>query len=126
MPSMDVTREVAGAGASQSLLVNQQYEYLPYDSFVELAVKWIGKSSANAPTGVVATIYSGSDLLVQEGELNDDSGSAVIEYPESFLYSDAAFQGERLSINVRTVGGTEAGNARVRAVVRITPSPQSV
>ena len=118
MPSMDVTQNIAANGDT-SLLVNQQYEYLPYDAFVEVAV--IGKASGTNAPNLKATIYSGSDLLVQSGDIPPlaSTDALTVQYPESFIYSDAAFTGERLSILVQNLS---ANAGEVRAVVRITPS----
>ena len=116
MPSMDVTKVIGDAGNTVSMLADQQYEVLPYDAMVEVAV--VAEATSAADKAVV-TIYSGSDLLVQDGAVETAANNLPgIKYPDNFLYTDAAFAGEKLSVLVRSTGaGTSA-----RVVVRITPA----
>ena len=114
MPTMDVKKAIGNTGNTVSMLTDQQYEILPYDAMVEIAVV------ADQPSAKV-TIYSGSDLLVQEGDVSYGGTAntlAEIKYPDNFLYTDAAFAGEKIAVLVRS--GTDATDAR--CVVRITPA----
>lgn len=110
MPTI-VKRVALGANTSASALLNDQYEYLPFDAQVEIGI------TADA-TGVLATIYSGSDLLSDEGPVAIRAINIPPLYPDDFWHNDVAAAGDRLKVNVRDTSGA----ARVvMVVVRITP-----
>jgi len=93
-------------------LQGNQYEYLPFDAQVEFAIK--GDTGAN----VVATVYSGSDLLMQQAQIDDIAVATAIQYPWDVDVKDVAAQGERLNAELREAAGA---TPVVRTVVWITP-----
>ena len=111
-PSILVQTTAAAAGATVNPLANSQYEYLPWDAFVEFAVY--------ADTGDTWTlsVFSGSDLLMQNAPMPILATAAPIIYPDHFYLNDAAAGGERLG--VQALNGTGAA-ADFRTLVRITP-----
>ena len=110
MPVMAV-RTALAASSTATPLVGQQYEMLPFDANVEFAIQ------ADA-TGVLATVYSGSDLLYQEGPVQLGTINVQPKYPDDFYLQDVAAATERLSVLLRDTSGA----ARVvQTVVRITP-----
>jgi len=112
MPTIRVTNTLA-AGAVVSPLVGNQYEYLPFNARVEFALV---ETTAVAIGDVLATVYSGTDVLQQQGPITiKPAGNAV--YPDDFLLDDVAAAGERLNVQVQSA----LGAAVVDTVVKITP-----
>lgn len=110
MPIINVRNSVA-AGASINPLSGSQYEYLPFNALVEIGVT----SSVNL---VLATVSSGSDILMEEGPVTLGSADVFPRYPDEYTLQDVAAAGDRLKINIRN---TNAGAATVMTSVRITP-----
>lgn len=110
MPVIVKTTTVAANG-SASPLVGDQYEFLGFNAYAEFAIV------ADA-TGIVATVYSGSDLLQQEGPAIIRAAGAFPVADQDFYLTDAVAAGERLSVQLRNTTG--AGIA-VRTVVKLTP-----
>jgi hypothetical protein len=102
----------AVAGAIVSPLQGNQYEYLPWDAFVEFAVY------ADTGDTWLATIFSGSDVLLQAATLPILATASPILYPDHYLFSDTAMAGERLGVQLINQTG---GVADARTAVRITP-----
>lgn len=106
-----VKRVALGANASANALSGDQFEFLPYPAKVEVGI------SADA-NGVLASVYSGSDVLQQEGPVQLGTINVQPKYPDDFLLEDVADGGDRLAVNLRDTSGV----ARVVMVaVRITP-----
>lgn len=112
MPSILVQTTAAAAGATVNPLQGSQYEYLPFNAYVEFAVY--------ADTGDVWTlsVFSGSDVLMQNATMPILATADPIIYPDHFFLNDVAGAGERLG--VQAVNGT-GGAADFRTLVRITP-----
>jgi hypothetical protein len=112
MPTILVQTTGAAAGATVNPLQGNQYEFLPFDAFVEFAIY--------ADTGDTWTcsVFSGSDVLMQSSTLPILATAAPIIYPDHFFLNDGAGAGERLGI--QAVNGTGAA-ADFRTLVRITP-----
>ena len=91
-------------------LQGSQYEYLPWDARLEFAV-------VATASDFTMNIFSGSDILVQNGVVPVKSGAIV--YPDDFLISDVAAAGERISVEI--VNNTRTAAATVKTVARLTP-----
>lgn len=111
MPSFPFTLSVA-AGATYLPLDGWQYEYLPYPASVEIGL------NATA-IGVVATVTSGADTLMEEAPVQAGGVAGVIPSPLNtpFMQDDAA-AGDRLKIRVRNTTG---GAINVNGVINVTP-----
>lgn len=106
-----IQRRIAlGAGLTASALAEDQFEYLPYNALVEIAVL------ADA-TGVLMTVMSGSDLLMDEGPVPIGTINVFPKYPDDYHITDVAAAGERLKIRLRD---TSAGARVVMVGVRIS------
>lgn len=110
MPSI-TKRTVMVANGTAAPLSGEQYEFLPFDASVEVAIQ------ADA-TGVLATVYSGSDVLQQEGPVQLGTINVQPKYPDDFALQDIAAAGERLSILLRDTSGAAR---TVMTVVKLTP-----
>lgn len=112
MPSILVTTTGAAAGSTTSPLSGSQYEYLPFDAFVEFAIY------ADTGDTFTLTVFSGTDVLMQSSTAPILATATPIIYPDHFFLNDTALAGERLG--VQAVNGTGAV-ADFRTLVRITP-----
>ncbi len=112
MPTMLVTTTAAAAGATVNPLIGLQYEVLSFDAFVEFAIY------ADTGDTWTASVFSGSDLLMQSATLPILATAAPIIYPDHYFLNDVAAAGER--IGVSCVNGTGAV-ADFRTSVRVTP-----
>jgi hypothetical protein len=112
MPLIRV-RTTLAAGGTAYPLQGSQYEFLPFDAFVEFAILALAAADV-----VNATVFSGSDVLMQGSQIDYKLAAGVIVYPEDYNLSDVAAAGERLSIELTELA---AGTPSVRTSVRITP-----
>ena len=118
MPSIIKKEEFASAETYYPLQ-GSQYEYLPWDARLEFAITAERTGTAAGKGTAVMNIFSGSDILVQNGDV-PMKGSAIV-YPDDFLISDVAAAGERISVEV-TISGAGADDAvTIRTVARLTP-----
>lgn len=91
-----IQRKIAlAANGAASALQDDQFEILPYNSLVEIALL------ADA-AGVLATVYSGQDLLMDEGPVPIGT---VIKFPDDYHLQDVAAVAERLKIRLRDTSG---------------------
>lgn len=110
MPTIKKTTNLAAAGAEANPLSGSQYEYLPWPAMVEIAILADGED-------VDASIFSGSDLLLESAEVDQRAVTDPVRFPDDVLVEDVAAAGERLGIRLVS----RAGAARiVRTVVKIT------
>ena len=118
MPSI-IKKEKFTSAETYYPLQGSQYEYLPWDARLEFAIT-AERASANTGNAVM-NIFSGSDILVQNGDV-PLKGSAIV-YPDDFLISDVAAAGERISVEVTVSGASDADNdsLTIRTVARLTP-----
>lgn len=93
-------RIVLAANSTASALTDDQFEYLPYNAVVEFALL------ADA-TGVLATVFSGSDLLMDEGPVAIGTINVFPKYPDDYHLTDVAAGGERLKIRLRDTSGAQ-------------------
>lgn len=110
MPTIRVTTTNLAANATTFPLQGNQYEYLPFNARVEFAIV------ANA-AGIDVTVYSGSDVLQQNGPATVKATPPV--YPDDFLLDDVAMAGERLNVVLRETAGVATTD--IETVVKITP-----
>jgi len=116
MPTIRVNTPQMLAGDVVFPLLGNQYEYLPFNARVEFAVI---SDDDLLPDNVKVTVFSGTDILQQEGPLTTKTTLSPV-YPDDFLLDDIAAAGERLSVQLSaTVDMTVAKG--VQTVVKITP-----
>ena len=113
MPTIRARLTVPFGGAPVYPLQGDQYEYLPFPARVQFAI--VGLTTATVNTA--ATVYSGSDVLQQNGPITTKAAVGVVN-PDDFMLDDVAGQGERLNVVLTNSGTT---NDTVEVVVIITP-----
>jgi len=124
MPTIRV-RNIAQAGAITIFpLQGNQYEYLPFNARVEFAIVGHDGGTAGVVSAARATVFSGSDILQQQGPITDKSAvtaqSQDAVYPDDFLLDDVAAAGERLSVQLDIPVDTTFDSI-FDTVVKITP-----
>jgi len=111
MPTIRSRDDVA-AGGTINPLAGSQYEYLPFDAVVEFAIL------ADAGDTFQASVFSGSDVLLQNSDVDNLAVATPIQYPENYEIRDVAAAGERLGVSLTNTGGAVG---TIRTVCRITP-----
>lgn len=89
-----------------------QYEILPFDALVEVALL------ADTGDDFLGSVYSGSDVLLQASEIDELALANPIVYPDHYSLSDVAAVRERLGCSLTNNTGAVAD---VRTAVKITP-----
>jgi len=111
MPTFSVATSIP-AGQAVNILAGTQYEFIPFHAQLEIG-------AVTPLTGIVSTVYAGTDLLVQESVIVDlkPAGQLPI-YPDNFHVADECAAGDRINITHRN---TTASAATVITVVRYNP-----
>jgi len=107
---LTIQRTNVAAGAVAVPLSGSQVEVLPMNAQVEIAILCTA-------VGIVASVTSGTDILMEEGPVFVKAAGVPPAYPDDFTLSDVAAQGERLSIRLRN---TTAGALDVITAVKTT------
>jgi len=98
-------------GTTANPLSGSQFEFLPYPAQLEFGI-------VADLISVQATVYSGTDVLQEAGDVPVKAANYVPIYPDDFLLSDVAGAGERISVQLRN---NNAATAIVKTTVRIMP-----
>lgn len=93
-------RVVLALNSTASALADDQFEYLPYDALVEFGL-------LTDAVGVLATVFSGGDLLMDEGPVPIAAINVFPKYPDDYHLQDVARGGERLKIRLRDTSGAQ-------------------
>lgn len=111
MPSLPWSQSIA-AGATYDPLDNWNYQYVPAPGLISI----LHRATA---VGLVATIVSGSDQLMQEAPV--PAGGTAGQTPSQFAVapvSDPVARGDRISIRYRNPTG---GAITVDGIIDYTP-----
>lgn len=111
-PLIKTIDQGVAAGATVNPWQGSQYEYLPFDAMVEIALL------ADAGDTWLASVFSGSDVLMQNAQIDALGIANPIIYPDHYSLSDVAAAGERLGCTLTNNTGAVAD---VRTALRITP-----
>lgn len=111
-PMIKTIDQAVAAAAVITPWTGNQYEYLPFDAQVEIALL------ADAGDTFNAAVFSGSDVLLQNSQIDQLAIATPITYPDDYSLDDAAMAGERLGCQLTNTLGAVAD---VRTQVRITP-----
>jgi len=110
MPAILIQTTDAADGSTTTPLGVSQYEYLPFDAFVQFAIY------ADTADIFTLSVFSGSDLLMQNSPMPILATAVPILHPDHYFLEDGALAGEKLGVNA--VNGTGAV-ASFRTAVRI-------
>lgn len=109
MPIIRKEVSVPASGTIDNLVTGSIYEFMPFNASINLGL------TASA-TGLVGTVNTGSDTLLEESPLNIKATFPLI--PDEMDLQDRTLQGERLVVRIRN---TTAGALTVRLLVQISP-----
>lgn len=109
MPLVRKEISIAANAVLDNVMTGSIYEFLPWNAAVNIGLN-------GSATGLVATINSGADTVLEEGPINVGTVFPVI--PDDMFAQDVAAGGERLVIKVRNTTG---GALTVRALIQLTP-----
>lgn len=111
MPLVQNSVSVA-AGGTLKVMADSIYEILPFNAKLEFAV-------LGSATGLLASISSGSDILLESSPVGVGTGANVLpKYPDDFHLQDVAGRGEKIKFTVTNPTG---GALTANVAVRITP-----
>lgn len=112
MPMIKTLDQGVAAGATIFPWQGNQYEFLPFDAEIEVALL------ADAGDTWEASVFTGSDVLLQNSQIDALAIATPITYPDDYSLDDVAAAGERLGcVLVNQTGAV----GDVRTQVRITP-----
>lgn len=109
MPAIQNSAVIALQSANDNVLAGSQFEYLPFDAYIEFGVQ-------GSLTGLLMDIYSGTDVLCESYAVPLQNRFPI--YPDDFAFSDEALAGDRLKIRIRN---TTAGSITAFWNVRLSP-----
>ena len=98
-----------GAGATVNVLSGQQYEFVPFNTMVEIGL-------AMAATGLLISVFSQTDLLLDAAPVVIKATAPI--YPDDFMLQDVAAKGDRLQIKATNPTG---GAIVLLWTVRLSP-----
>lgn len=102
MPMIKTISIDVAAGSVTSPWVGNQYEYLPFDAEVFIALL------ADAGDTFTASVFSGSDVLLQNSQIDNLAIATPITFPDDYSLQDVAAMGERLGCQVTNLTGAVA------------------
>lgn len=111
-PLIKTLDQAVAAAATIFPWQGNQYEFLPFDAFIEVALL------ADTGDSWDASVFSGSDVLLQNSRIDALALATPLQYPEDYSLSDVAAAGERLGCALTNATGAVAD---VRTAVKITP-----
>jgi len=112
MPMIKTLTVDAAAASVTFPWQGNQYEFLPFDAQIEVALL------ADTADTFTASVFSGSDVLLQDSQIDNLALAVPITYPDDYSLDDVAGAGERLGCSLNNGTGAVA---TVRTQVRITP-----
>lgn len=99
---------VAANATVENLLSGSAFEFLRGNAIVSAGV-------TAAATGLVVTIQSGADIVLEESPVYIKTNYPII--PDEMYYTDVGVAGDRLVVRIRNTTG---GALVVRCIVQIT------
>jgi len=111
MPTISKVNAVATLITVDNVLSGSQFEFLPFDAFLEFGL--VGEGVVG---DWIVDVFSGQDVLLETGEVSILDRQPV--YPDDFSLTDAAAAGERIKIRIRN---SSAGTLNFFTTLRITP-----
>jgi len=111
MPTISDLTAVTTLATVENVLTGSQFEFLPYDAFLEF-----GLTSEGVVGDFIVDVFSGQDVLLESGSVSILDRQPI--YPDDFILNDAAGAGERIKIRIRN---SSAGTLNFFTTLKITP-----
>lgn len=111
MPLISLVTEVAIGATVENILAGSQFEFLPFDAFLEFGI-----TTEGVVNDFFVDVYSGQDVLLENGAVSILNRAPI--YPDDFSLNDVAGAGERIKIRARN---SSAGILNFFTALRITP-----
>lgn len=111
MPLISVAQDVATLLTVDNFLAGSQFEFLPYDAFLEFGI-----TTEGVVNDWVVDVFSGQDVLLESGAVSILDRAPV--YPDDFSLNDVAAAGERIKVRGRN---GSAGTLMFFLALKITP-----
>ncbi len=106
MPS-DIQSSSVAAGATATPFQGRQYEFAPGG---EINIGLLAEA-----TGMVATVYLGGDLVLEEAPIPIGTANQVPVWPDHYLVREVVYPGTRVKVQLRnTSGGTIVNKSVLR------------
>jgi len=109
MPVIQKEVSVAANATVDNLISGSSFEFLRGNAVVSIGI-------VGSATGLVASIQSGSDIVLEEAPLLVKTTMPTI--PDDMYYNDVGVAGDRLVLRIRN---TTAGALTVRGIVQVVP-----
>jgi len=109
MPVIQKEVSVAANATVDNLISGSSFEFLRGNAVVSIGL-------TGSATGLVASIQSGSDIVLEEAPLAVKTTMPIV--PDDMYYNDVGVAGDRLVLRIRN---TTAGALTVRGIVQVTP-----
>lgn len=113
MPVIQGVITVAAASVNDNILAGSQFEYLPYNSFLEFGLS--GDATAGGSARI--DIYTGQDIVAEA--LIPNTAARTPVYPDDFPVNDVSGAGERVKVRVRNTHATST--LTLNYLIKITP-----
>jgi len=111
MPLISLVTALATLTTNENVLTGSQFEFLPYDAFLEF-----GLTGEGVVGDFIIDVYSGQDVLLESGLVSILDRTPI--YPDDFSLNDVAAAGERIKVRVRN---SSAGTLNFFTSLKITP-----
>jgi len=112
VPLIKTIDQAVADGATIFPWQGNQYEFLPFDALVSIALL------ADTADTWLASVFSGSDVLMQSSQIDNLAIAVPITFPDDYSLEDVAAAGERLGCSLTNNTGAVAD---VRTAARIIP-----
>lgn len=109
MPMIRKTASVAANATVDNIISGSIYEFMPWNAILNIGTQ-------GSATGLVVTINSGSDTILEESPVPTQNRFPII--PDDMDVQDVAAAGERLVIKIRNTTG---GALTYFSLVQLTP-----
>lgn len=109
MPVIQKEISIAANSVVDNVIAGSSFEFLRGNAVVSIGM-------VGSATGLLGTIQSGSDIVLEEAPLAVKASMPII--PDDMYYNDVGVLGDRLVLRVRNETG---GTLTLRAIVQVTP-----
>lgn len=113
MPVIQGAVTVSAGAVNDNILAGSQFEFLPYNAFLEFGLS----GDATAGPSARIDVYTGQDIVAEA--LIPNAAARTPVYPDDFPCNDVAGAGERVKIRVRNTHASST--LTLNFLIKITP-----